>query len=50
MTKQEFLKKAEMYARYLNQFLSDGDLPKVLETIRELERLRRQAEEAGLAE
>lgn len=38
------MKKVEICARYLNQFLNEGDIPRVLETIRELEKLRQQAE------
>ncbi|MGH7774960.1 MAG: hypothetical protein ACREQA_22260 [Candidatus Binatia bacterium] len=44
MKEEDFLKKVGVYCRYLNQFLNDGDIPKILETIRDLEAIRRQAE------
>lgn len=44
MKQEEFLKKVGVYARYLTQFLSDGDIPKIIETIRDLEKIREQAE------
>lgn len=44
----EFLKKVGVYSRYLNQFLGDGDVPRILETIKELERIRRRAEREKL--
>ena len=44
MKEEEFLKKVGFHCRYLNQFLNEGDVPKILETIRDLEQLRRQAE------
>lgn len=44
MRETDFLKKVEICARYLNQFLNEGDIPKILETIRDLEKLRQQAE------
>lgn len=44
MKQEDFLKKVEMQARYLSQFLGEGDVPKILETIRELEEIRRQVE------
>ena len=40
----DFLKKVGIYSRYLTQFLNDSDVPKILETIRELEKIRQQAE------
>ena len=40
----DFLKKVGIYARYLTQFLNDSDVPKILETIRELEKIHQQAE------
>jgi len=48
MREEDFLKKVSIYARYLTQFLNDGDIPKILETIRELEKLREQAEKERL--
>jgi len=48
MKQEDFLKKVGVYARYLNQFLSEGDVPKILETIRELEQIRQQAEKEGV--
>jgi hypothetical protein len=44
MTEEEFLKKVGIYSHYLAQFLSEGDVPKILDSIKELENLRRQAE------
>jgi hypothetical protein len=44
MKEDDFLKKVGMQSRYLAQFLNDGDVPKILETIRELEEIRKQAE------
>ena len=44
MTEEEFFKKVEIYSHYLAQFLSEGDVPKVLDAIKELEKLRQQAE------
>lgn len=44
MKEDDFLKKVGMQSRYLAQFLNDGDVPKILETIRELEELRKRAE------
>jgi hypothetical protein len=44
MKQEDFLKKVGVYARYLTQFLSDGDIPKIIETIRDLEKIREQAE------
>jgi hypothetical protein len=40
----DFLKKVGIYSRYLTQFLNDGDVAKILETIRELEKIRQQAD------
>ena len=40
----DFLKKVGIYARYLTQFLNDSDVPKILESIKELEKIRQQAE------
>ena len=40
----DFLKKVGIYARYLMQFLNDGDVPKILDAIKELEKIRQQAE------
>lgn len=44
MRREEFLKKVAIYSRYLTQFLGEDDIPKILETIKDLERVRRQAE------
>ncbi len=44
MKQEEFLKEGEIYSRYLTQFLNEEDTPRVLETIRELEQIRQQAE------
>jgi len=44
MRQEDFLKKVGVYARYLTQFLGDGDIAKIIETIRELEKIREQAE------
>lgn len=44
MKETDFLKKVGIFARYLTQFLNDSDIPKVLETIRDLEKIRQQAE------
>ena len=42
---EDFLKKVGIYSRYLTQFLNEGDIPKILETIRDLEKIRQQAEQ-----
>ncbi|MBI4524490.1 MAG: hypothetical protein HY695_11850 [Deltaproteobacteria bacterium] len=44
MSKEEFLKRVRVHSRYLTEFLSEGDLEKILETIRNLEKIRQQAE------
>jgi hypothetical protein len=44
MTEEEFFKKVGIYSHYLAQFLDEGDVPKVLDAIKELEKLRQQAE------
>jgi hypothetical protein len=44
MTEEELFKKVGIYSRYLAQFLSEGDVPKILDAITELEKLRQQAE------
>ena len=44
MKEEDFLKKVGIYSRYLAQFLNEGDIPKILETIRDLEKIRQQAE------
>lgn len=48
MRQEDFLKKLSIYGRYLNQFLNEGDIPKILETIRDLEEIRKQAERDGI--
>ena len=44
MKQEEFLKKVRVYSRYLAQFLNEENTPRVLETIRELQGIRQQAE------
>ena len=44
MKQEEFLKKVGIYSRYLTQFLNEENTPRILETIRELEAIRQQAE------
>lgn len=44
MKEEDFLKKASFYCRYLAQFVTEGDVPKILETIKDLDNLRQQAE------
>jgi len=44
MKQEEFLKKVGIYSRYLSQFLNEENTPRILETIRELEGIRQQAE------
>ncbi len=44
MKQEEFLKKVGVYSRYLTQFLNEENTPLILETIRELEAIRQQAE------
>ena len=48
MKQENFLKKVSVHARYLNQFLNEGDIPKVLEAIRDLEEIRKQADKEGI--
>ena len=48
MKQEDFLKKLGVYARYLNQFLDEGDVPRILETLRDLEEIRKQAERDGI--
>lgn len=48
MKQDDFLKKLGVYARYLNQFLDEGDVPRILETLRDLEEIRKQAERDGI--
>ena len=48
MKEEDFFKKIGICARYLNQFINEGDVPKILETIKDLEELRKQAEKEGL--
>lgn len=50
MKQEDFLKKVGIYSRYLTQFLNEGDLPKILESIKELEELRKQAEKEKIEE
>jgi len=44
MKEEDFLKKVGIYSPYLAQFLNEGDVPKILETIQDLEKIRQQAE------
>jgi len=44
----DFLKKLGVYARYLNQFLNEADVPRILEAIKDLEEIRKQAEKEGI--
>lgn len=44
MKEEDFLKKVGIYSRYLVQFLNEGDIAKILETIQDLEKIRQQAE------
>lgn len=44
MKQEDFLKKIGIQSRYLTQYLNDSDVLRILETIRELEELRKQAE------
>jgi hypothetical protein len=44
MTEEEFFKKLGVYSRYLTQFINEGDIPKILDAIKDLEKFRQQAE------
>ena len=44
MKQEGFVKKVGIYSRYLTQFLNEENTPRILETIRELEAIRQQAE------
>ncbi len=44
MKEEEFLKKVGILSRYLAQFLNEEDIPNILDTIKDLESLRQQAE------
>jgi len=44
MTEEEFFKKVGIYSRYLMQFINEGDVPKILDAIKDLEKFRQQAE------
>jgi hypothetical protein len=48
MKEEDFLKKVGFYARYLNQFLDEGDVARILEAIRDLEEIRKHAELEGV--
>ena len=50
MKQEDFLKKVGFYARYLNQFLDEGDMPRILEAIKDLEEVCRHAETDGIDE
>ena len=36
------------YVRYLNQFLDEGDIGRILKTIKDLEEIRKRAETPGV--
>lgn len=44
MTEEEFFKKIGIHSRYLMQFIHEGDIPKILDAIKDLEKFRQQAE------
>jgi hypothetical protein len=44
MTEEDFYKKIGIYSRYLMQFINEGDIPKILDAIKDLEEFRQQAE------
>ena len=44
MKEEEFLKKVGIFSRYLAQFFNEEDIPNILDTIKDLESLRQQAE------
>ena len=48
MKQKEFLKKVGIYSRYLTQYLNEENTPRILETIRELEGIRQQAEKENV--
>lgn len=48
MKQEDFLKKVGIYVRYLNQFLDEGDVARVLETIKELDEIRKQVGAEGI--
>ena len=48
MKQEDFLKKLGICARYLNQFLDEGDSARILETIKELEEIRKRAQGDGI--
>lgn len=48
MKEEDFLKKVGFYARYLNQFLDEGNVARILEAIRDLEEIRKHAELEGV--
>lgn len=48
MTEEDLLKKVGICARYLNQFLDEGDVARILETIKDLEEIRKRAERDGV--
>jgi hypothetical protein len=44
VTEEEFFKKIGIYSRYLMQFIHEGDIPKILDAIKDLEKFRQQVE------
>ena len=48
MKREDFLKKLTIYVHYLSQFLDEEDVPRILETIKDLEEIRKQAETDGV--
>jgi hypothetical protein len=48
MRQEDFLKKVGIYARYLNQFLDEADVARTFETIKECEKICKQAEIEGI--
>ena len=50
MKQEDFLKKLTIYVHYLSQFLDEEDVPRILETIKDLEEIRKRAETDGVEE
>ena len=48
MIQEDFLKKVGIFVRYLNQFVDDGDVMRIFETIKDLEEIRKRAETDGI--
>lgn len=49
MRQEDFLKKVEMFARYLNQYLDEGNIAGILEAIEDLAEIRKQAQTEGMS-